>query len=249
MHIFRYVTPHFMPVGTYVLYSLSSLLRLSWSFVQYIDETGVICSAIIGVSALFATVALSIAFRELNKSGADLLRMNLRKDVTTARVLLHNGLAVYVTWEVLSMHEKLGFILTWVGLPVVDARSISLGVLGAWFILYCLLDMTVADKYSRFTISPYLVLIFCKTADVVTKWDGGRNAVICAVIDAVIVFGFIIKITAIIARGRNNPEPISEQLNPTNKTNKVVPRGTSRVSLVNVGSGVAYQLPSTPYRY
>ena len=87
--------------------------------------------------------------------------------------------------------------------------TICLSVLGAEILIYCGLDWSVLDRYSRYTFTPYMVVITVMVGIIDPYWDAeARNSIITATVLALGAFGLLVKIIIALARSQTDSEPI-----------------------------------------
>lgn len=196
---YLYTDPSYMPIIIYIFFSLNLISNSAWIFVfdrQLIEiALGLLIAAV-------GTVYVSIGFslHALQRNTPDLLRMKLKREIGLVIGLVQNGMAFYATWITIATHLGLAIVLAYTaGMNQQDACSIVLGMLGFFIILYNLLDTLVINKYSKYLMTPYFVLILALVGSLTGNGDAlGRNFIITCVLMGLSVFAFIYKIAIVI---------------------------------------------------
>ncbi|XP_037090501.1 uncharacterized protein LOC119110704 isoform X2 [Pollicipes pollicipes] len=86
------------------------------------------------------------------------------REVWLLRLCVHNGLAVYTTWTTVAALISIDVALVYVGEASDElVTSLLAGLLAAGALAWLLLELTVLDKYTRWTISPGFALLWALT--------------------------------------------------------------------------------------
>ena len=159
--------------------------------------------------ALTLYICLVLAYRGLDRNANSLMKQNRKKDIWLVRLLVHNGLGIYATWTTIATLLNLAIVITYRSNPAIKqdiASTVALGVLSLEIIVFLITDLTILDRYTRYTVTPYIVLIVALTGSITKNWTpGARNSIFTAVLLGVACCAAILKLFLIIWRHIRNP--------------------------------------------
>jgi len=145
--------------------SLNFILNLAWIFIwdRSYQTTGLIVLASIFLFLIAITNILVMAFmaKNLTDNASDFTRGSPLFVWGVAYQVILNGLGIYTTWTVIASLVNLTTALVYVG--QVDQREAALAALALLVIFHCtwfVLENFVLDKYARYILTPYLVVIW-----------------------------------------------------------------------------------------
>ena len=148
--------------------------------------------------ALTLYICLVIVYRNFDANVNILLKQNRKADIWLTRMLVFNGLGIYATWTTIATLLNLAIVITYRSNPAISqdiASTVSLCVLTLEIAVFVSTDLTILDRYTRYTFTPYLVLIVALSGVTAKNWeDGARNSIwvvallVAAVIAAVTKF-------------------------------------------------------------
>lgn len=98
---------------------------------------------------------------------------------------------------------------------VSTASTVSLGVLTAEILVFVVTDLALLDKYSRYTFTPYIVVVVALIGSISKNWKAGAtNSVFSAVLLAFGSLALVVKVVLSIYRHVTRP-PYATQVSPT----------------------------------
>ena len=122
-------------------------------------------------------------------------------------ILLHNGLGLYATWAFVETLISFNIMLTVeTDVSQEDAGTIALALLLVIFLIYMCFDIFLSKTRLRYMIAPYVVLVVALSALVDESWESGmRNAEFGVAVLALVLFGCLAKIGAMLYRIKMDP--------------------------------------------
>lgn len=161
-----------------VLFSLASISNGSW-VVVWSHEWIQICSFLLFAISffLYGTLATSYSTLNLGTKGVN------NKDFIATQILVNNGIALYATWCTIASLLNLAMAITYFhGVEQDVASTISLGILALEVLVWFSLENTILDKYVRYTLSIYPVVIWALSASINKNWNAAKRNSILSVI-------------------------------------------------------------------
>lgn len=155
------------------------------------------------------------------------MRNGLNVDIWLIRFFIQNGIAFYAAWVTVATLLNLGCVLTYKdGSDVSDiyleqdvSSTIVLAIASVEIVLWFTLDLTVFDKYTRYTFSPYITLTVAFAGVVQKNYDldnAYRNSVFSLVLLIVAAICLLVKVTVLIYRHFKRPiQPEQTDFKPT----------------------------------
>ncbi|KAK7478819.1 hypothetical protein BaRGS_00029918 [Batillaria attramentaria] len=154
--------------------------------------------------AVFLIVTMAVSYRTLDAASPALLDQKRTVDIWFMRVLVHNGLGIYATWTSIASLLNMAMVIRYRSDPVIsntDACSVALGVLTAEILVFVATDLILLDRYSRYTITPYIVVVVALVGSMAKNWDAGaRNSIFTAVLLGIGSAGLVLKLVMMIYR-------------------------------------------------
>ena len=158
--------------------------------------------------ALTLYICMVIVYRSLDENANMLISQNRKKDIWFVRMFVLNGLGIYATWTTIATLLNLAIVITYRSDPVIKqdiASTVAFAVLSLEILVFLGTDLTILDRYTRYTFTPYIVLIVALSGVIAKNWDGGRNSIFAAVLLAVAGAAALVKIILIIFRHFRRP--------------------------------------------
>ncbi|XP_046345886.1 uncharacterized protein LOC124128680 [Haliotis rufescens] len=203
-----YLNPVLLPPAFFGMYILNMFLNISWLLLfdrQLIE---------LAFSFLFAIaftlyICLWISYTSLDNNMEVLAKLNLKIEDTLVRAFVHNGLGIYAAWTTIASFLNMGFVIAYRANPAIDqstASSISLGFITAALFLFVITDLFLFDRYSRYTITPYGVIVWALSGSLAKNFDAARgNSIFTIVLIVIGVLALIAKIVFVIIRSKSKP--------------------------------------------
>ncbi|CAH1777438.1 unnamed protein product, partial [Owenia fusiformis] len=203
---YLYVSPNILPASIFFFFFINNGCGVAW-FLLYQNLYIPHACAALAMMAFTLYLCLFISMRALNKHGEKLVEQQKGSDIWMIRILCHNGLGMYATWCTIA--TLLNFATTlvfWANVSNAMASTISLAILAGELLLWAILDNFVLDKFTRYLITPYIVVVFALVGVIVKNWNPDtRNSIMNAVLLGVASAFLLIKIIMVIYRHRRNP--------------------------------------------
>ena len=167
-----------IPLLTYVLFSVSCLINIGWVYMYAFTngELAVAYALLLLLSlTLYATIGASVVMFYFRVE--HLRRKKQRLDLILVTVFLHNGLAVYATWTSVATLLNMGIIMQYTGDNKQDDTTVGLVVLSILIVeevIWFLLENSVLDRFVRYILTIYPVLIWALAGVLSKHLDNGN---------------------------------------------------------------------------
>ena len=165
-----------IPLLTYVLFSVSCLINIGWVYAFTNGELAVAYALLLLLSlTLYATIGASVVMFYFRVE--HLRRKKQRLDLILVTVFLHNGLAVYATWTSVATLLNMGIIMQYTGDNKQDDTTVGLVVLSILIVeevIWFLLENSVLDRFVRYILTIYPVLIWALAGVLSKHLDNGN---------------------------------------------------------------------------
>ncbi|XP_012939472.1 uncharacterized protein LOC101845778 [Aplysia californica] len=201
-----YLNPMVLSPAFFIFFSLSSAFNISWLFLwdQLLFLASFIFLACIAVS-LYLTVTIAanrvVLYRE------NLIDNGRGCEVSFLQVAVVNGVSMYATWTTIATLINLGVVLVYKwSRPISNenASIICLGILAVIAVVYVGLDITVLERYTRYSVTPYLVVTWALSAIIAKNWDPkNASSIIAAVLLGAFGLASFMKVGLATYRGRS----------------------------------------------
>jgi len=197
-----------LPPAFYVMFMVNNIVVVTWLFVWDRQWLNWACLVIV-FAPITLYICLIISFKRLYDNLASLRRNGQRKDIWLTRILVQNGLAFFATWVSIATLLNFAIVLTYYwSVDVFVSSTIALGVLSLDIIVWFTLDTFFLDKYVRYTISPYIVLVVALTGSFTKNFDldtNRRNSIYIAGLLGVAGVLLLVKLVLVAYRHRKYP--------------------------------------------
>ena len=95
------------------------------------------------------------------------------------------------------------------------AGTVALSVLALEILVFISTDLLLLDRYSRYTLTPYIVVVVALTGSIAKNWeDGATNSILTAVLLGVGAAGLVLKVVMLIYRHATR-KPYTMHMAPT----------------------------------
>ena len=190
-------TPELISPVLLVVYAFSSFANIGWLIVwsrELIQASSILLFAI----AFFLYGTLAISYATMNIEA----RTVSKRDYIFIQALVNNGLALYTTWSTIASLLNLTMALTYVhGVPQDVASTIALVILAAEIIVWFSLENTILDKYVRYTLTIYPVVIWALSASINKNWNPAkRNSIISVILLAMACTLLAVRVAIVVWR-------------------------------------------------
>ena len=196
---------------TYVAYTLVNLSNCVWVFVWdnlYIETA----AFVLILSALSLYITLGTTAYYLYRQST-VLAKQAPADLYVTRVLVLNGIAIYMTWVTVASLINLATVLQYfTAAGAVVGGTVALSALAVIVLVYFILENTILDRFLRYVGIVYPVIIWALTGSLVAHWGAEtdrQNPIITLVLLVVAVVLFLVRIVlwGVFAKYRPLPTP------------------------------------------
>ncbi|XP_056423947.1 uncharacterized protein LOC130362877 [Hyla sarda] len=202
-----YLKPDVFPVSFYIVWILNNILNIGWLFL-WDREFFIPALVFLGVIALTNHIVLFISYRSLYLYGEWFSRQR-RVDLWLIRIFAQNGIAVYATWTTIACLLNFAVALTYNDdIPNSTSSTVCLAILAFEVVLWFLLENFLFDKYVRYTLTVYPVVIVALSGALDKNFNEsspGGNDIFIAVLLALACAIFAIRLVLVIWRHFKQP--------------------------------------------
>ncbi|XP_009953801.1 PREDICTED: uncharacterized protein LOC104349845, partial [Leptosomus discolor] len=155
-----YIKPDLLPISFYVAWILNNGLNVGWLFLW---DREYLLPALVFLAALtFTTYAsLFISHQALSIHSSWFVKGH-KAELWLIRILVQNGLVLYATWTTIATLLKVVLIYKW-NVSNETATTASLSILALDLVIWFYLENFFIDKYVRYNLTVYLVVIIALT--------------------------------------------------------------------------------------
>ena len=201
-----YRNPNHQPAIFYLIYVINMAANVCWLLLwdRFMAQYSLIA---IVLMALTLVVMLVISYVRLYYATPIFLREDCRVDVWMTRILTQNGLAIYATWVIIAALINLDVVLVYYA----DVNQSVGGTicLALLFLLICswfFLDNFVCDRFVRYMLTPYFVVVFALSGSVDQNYDpDSSTSVLSVCLLAISACLLMIKLVLMIYRALKSP--------------------------------------------
>ncbi|XP_078072827.1 uncharacterized protein LOC144495904 isoform X2 [Mustelus asterias] len=200
-------TPSVLPCPFYLVWIINNLLNIGWIFLW--DRECIITALIfLALIAFTNYVVLFLSYRALHTQC--LWMQKYRKvDLWLVRILIQNGVAVYATWTTIATLLNFAIVLTYSGsITTVTSGTVSLSILAFEVVLWFCLENLLLDKYVRYTLTVYPVIIVALSGSLDQNYNAlspTRNNIYIAVLLAAACTAFAARVAIVTWRHFKRP--------------------------------------------
>lgn len=209
-----YLNPPIASPSAMGTFSFNMLLNLAWIFVwdrsSRDSNLTIVSCVILFLTAATNILTMSFLARNMTEYREEMGRGSPAFKWGLAYTFVLNGLGIYTTWTVIASLVNLTTALVYPG--QFDQTKSCLASLSLLVIFHCTwfcLENTVCDKYARYILTPYLVVIWASNGIRAKKMEDSqvpqevKNYIVAILIIACITF--VIRIALVIYREIRNP--------------------------------------------
>ncbi|XP_046377346.2 uncharacterized protein LOC124149662 [Haliotis rufescens] len=197
------LTPLFLGI-----YFLALVIQIAINSVAFTDIVSVSFVGLLLISVtLFASLAIS--YIALYQNRTVLVQQNRRVDDALIRGLVQNGIGLYATWTSMATFITMAVLVVYRSDPIINqntASSVVIAFIAAFLVAYTATDLTVLDKYSRYTFTPYAVVMWVLIGILVSlPATNSANFIVTAVLLGLTIVALTAKITLVVVRKKADP--------------------------------------------
>ena len=179
------------------IFTLTSVVNVTWSVLwsRLMIQS---CSILLFAISFLLYGALTKSFMTVNVT----TKTVSKRDFILTQVLVNNGLGMYATWTTIASLLNMTMAISYFhGVAQDVGCTIALSILAVELIVWFALENTILDKYTRYTLTVYPVVIWALSASISKNWDAAkRNSVISVVLLAVACTLLVVRIVIAVWR-------------------------------------------------
>ncbi|XP_077982438.1 uncharacterized protein LOC144437385 [Glandiceps talaboti] len=176
-----YVRPQVLTPTFYIILALNLGLNTAW-LVLWDRELMQYAFIVLVLVCLTLYTCLFIVHKNLWKHLSPMMR-HQKLDVWCIRILVHNGIAIYATWCTVATLLNTGVVLVyWYDLTQETAGLICLSILSLEVVVWFLLETFVLDKWVRYTLTVWAVIIWALAGILDLNWDTSNATCIFSIV-------------------------------------------------------------------
>ncbi|XP_076437414.1 uncharacterized protein LOC143276672 [Babylonia areolata] len=214
----NYISPPVLPPALFVTYILANCCNIAWLFLFDRDEIEASFVALLFI-AIFLVAGMVVSYKSLEKFYVELLGAGRQVDIWLVRGFVHNGLGIYAAWTSIASLINLAIVITYTDgsdVAMTTACTIALGVLTVEILVFVSTDLLLLDRYSRYTFTPYIVVVVGLIGSISKNWESGAtNSIFTAALLGLGSLALLIKIVVSIYRHKTRPPYHRQVVEPT----------------------------------
>lgn len=138
------------------------------------------------VTLSYLTLSLYVSFyislKTVYMYHDDMKEMNLKVDIWLMRILIQNGLALFLTWVTIASNLNMATFLTYdLGVEYFIPTTIALLIVFALIVFYFVIENFVWQKYLLYVFTPWVVILVGLSGSLYKNWSSAsptRNNII-----------------------------------------------------------------------
>jgi hypothetical protein len=150
-----------------------------------------------------------ISYRHLDKHIEFLKKDGRKFDIWCIRIMVQNGLGVYAAWTTIATLLNMAMVMIYKGPNQVDndvASTVALSLLVVELLGYTFADIVFLDRYTRYTVTPFVVVPIALGASLAKNYKAGsRNSIMTIVMVVLALLCLGAKIFSLVWRELRNP--------------------------------------------
>ena len=166
-----------IPLVAYAFFSVSCALFTAWLFLW---GNEIIVGSFPFIPLALMSLALTLAYvlwATYRKTFA--LRAKYQGDLWATRIIVHNGIAFYISWLAFIWPVQLTVVVSYYSkMQANHAATMSLTILFVEVLSWFVLEHTYLDRFARYIHSVYIVIIVAMSAVVVRHWNNEEDDII-----------------------------------------------------------------------
>lgn len=208
-----YMTPPVITPAFLIVYTINLIANVVWLFL-WDRQLLIYSSAIMWVVCITNWIALGILHGTVYRHGPWMSR-HAKVDIWMFRILWHNGLAIYTTWTTITALLNLGIALQYeADLEKQLIVYIVLGSLSGIMVLWFILENTALDRFVRYTITQYAVIVLAMAGVYIKKYANSsmETGYFIVVLLGVSVFCLVARLGLVIVRATKHPLYVNNKI-------------------------------------
>lgn len=204
-----YLSPCILTLPIFLITLLNHASNIVWLFLW--DRENILPAFVcLSLTAMSCFLALFVGYGRLDSVKEELEEEGRHVEIVFLRIFFFNGLGMYGAWTALATVLNLGSGLAYVLNPPVDQDTtafICLGLIGALYLVFVITDLTILERFSRFTVSPYGLFLWALAGILSKNWDSEQtSSIVVAVMAGVGSLGLVLKLVVSFWRQKQQPQ-------------------------------------------
>jgi len=198
-----YTDPMFICAWLFPINIVGCGLNVSW-LISFDRQELVLAFILLIAYSLVYYFMLGLSYRTLDRASARLIEQGRKTEIWLTRGLLFNGLAMQATWVSIATLLNAAMVATYRvddPLTATDASTMSLSILTVLIVVFAASDLLALDRYSRYTVTPYIVLVVALAGSLSRNYtEGERNSVFTVVLMVLASVLLLVKLAVTVVR-------------------------------------------------
>lgn len=172
----------------HLIFIISCALNITWLYLFGNEE---FTASFIMLLLLELTLDVLIAVASYNAyhQAQELIANGQKCDVFLTQVLLNNGIGIYETWVTIATQVNFAVALQYdYDISARTAAIVALSIVLAEMILWFIGEITILDRYIRYTLTVYPVVVWALAGIIANNYKEGETTSILAVVAICIAF-------------------------------------------------------------
>ncbi|ESO92064.1 hypothetical protein LOTGIDRAFT_121617, partial [Lottia gigantea] len=168
-----YTNPKILTIPLFVTYFTNLCLNIGWTL-SFDRESLIAAFVLLFLIAFTLYICLFFSYRSFAEHSPKLAKQGRNSEIWCHRVIVHNAFGNYATWTTIATLLNVIMVMVYVADPGVEietAGTVALGILTAEIIIFAGTDLILLDKYSRYTFTPYLVVMVALGGSISKNYD------------------------------------------------------------------------------
>ncbi|ESO85629.1 hypothetical protein LOTGIDRAFT_210838 [Lottia gigantea] len=201
-----YVSPMVLTPALFIAYAIDIAFTITWTFV-FDRELIEISFVTLFLVSFTLYICLFIAYKNYATHAPILAKQGRNIELWLHRLFVHNGLGIFATWTTIATLLNLVMMLVYrLGVELQTGGTIALGILTGEITLFVFTDLFFLDKFSRYTLTPYLVVPFALGGSMDKNWNSDKtNSIFTAALLGIGLAALVLKLIMMFWRHCRKP--------------------------------------------
>lgn len=200
-----YTAVSFIPASFIAVYSLNLFSNPAW-IVVFLQEQMYKGAILLVLGVLTCMIAIATSVVRLNATGAMMESKGLKGDIWATRILVQNGVALYLAWITCATAIQVVVVLVYFqGMDMVQASWGALIALNIFVLIWFAVEM-ILDQYLRYVFAHWIAYIIAFVGIYSARFDKDVPYTIYALVLLALVSALALtKLTVMIIRAVLDP--------------------------------------------
>jgi hypothetical protein len=192
-----YLNPVVLSPAFFIFFNLTSIFSIGWLLLW--DKLLFLASFVfLACIALSLLLSVSIVCSRLAMLREVMMEQDRRKEYTFLQVVIINSLAMNIAWTLAMAVVNFSIILVYKWHQPISNESTSIICVGVFIfisVVYIGLDSTILLRYTKYAVSPYIVIIWTVAASLSQNYNPGNlSSLLSLFLIGAVSFAFLIKL-------------------------------------------------------